>query len=149
MHFDNAWNHAWESLLTILDGVTEPEASWQAPCYRDASADEHGTAAGSIRWHVRHLAQCKRGYALRLRGDRAARTPDVDAKPSATWAEDMTELRAAHEDQRRAIDELAADAMTTTDSDFITNNVRHDTWHGGQIALVRRMWRHHARAPSK
>ncbi len=141
LHFDNAWDHEWESLMGTLSGVTEAEAQWQAPCYDNAPGADGAPAPGTIRWHVTHVANCKREYTSRLNGDQEARSPDISPRLTKSLAEDLEELRSAHTEQRTAIAALSADELTPTLADFLANIIRHDIWHGGQIALARRLWR--------
>jgi len=136
VHLDNAWNHDWDSLQTVLAGLTDAEASWQAPSYA-----EEGAEAGTIRWQIAHIADCKRAYTARIQGDIAARTPDVPVPASADLAGDLEELRNAHEAQREAIAGMTDDQMTPVAVDFLANTIRHDIWHAGQIAIARRLWR--------
>jgi len=141
LSLDNAWEHDWESLTSVLDGVTEDEARWQAPCYADAAASESGPPPGTIRWQVTHLAHCKREYTARLLGDREARSPELPEHPTATYEEDLASLGRAHLAERAAIAALSDEDLTTGVADFLTNIIRHDIWHGGQIALARRLYR--------
>jgi len=141
VQLDHAWRHEWESLMSVLDGVTEEEAAWQAPCYRGAAVGAEEPPAGTIRWHVTHLAHCKREYTARLRGDREARSPTLPRRPTHNLAEDLAELEAAHQDQRAALQALSESEWTPTVAEFVAGTIRHDVWHGGQIAVARRLWR--------
>ncbi|MHC4958476.1 MAG: DinB family protein [Planctomycetota bacterium] len=141
VHLDNAWNHDWESLLAVLAGVGEEEANWQAPSYADVDPVDGWPAPGSIRWHVAHVAHCKREYTGRLNGDREKRTPDLPHAPTGSFAEDLAELHAAHDAERATVAALTADELTPVVVDFLANITRHDIWHAGAIAVVRRMWR--------
>jgi uncharacterized damage-inducible protein DinB len=141
LSFDNAWEHDWESLMAVLADVTEDEARWQAPCYADASGSDESIPAGSIRWQVAHLAHFKREYTVRLLGDREERSPEPPEHSTASFEEDLADLRRAHMAQRAAIAALRDEDLTPDVADFLTNITRHDIWHGGQIALARRLYR--------
>ena len=148
LFLDNAWEHDWESLMSALAGVTEEEARWQAPCYADAPASDSTHAPGTIRWQVTHLAHCKREYTARLLGDREARSPALPEHVTASYEEDLADLQRAHVEERAAIAALEDQEITPDVADFLTNIIRHDTWHGGQIALARRLYRARGSASS-
>jgi len=138
---DHAWSHEWESLLPVLKGVTEEEAAWQAPCYRNEPRTPGAPPPGTIRWQIVHLAECKMSYTLRLKGDREARSPDVPPLGTKTLAEDLAALRAAHQAEREAIAAISDGELTPKLAEFLAGILRHTTWHGGQIAVVRRIYR--------
>ena len=52
---DDAWEHKWESLRAVLDGVSEEEAAWQPPCYAAEEREEGWPPPGTIRWQVAHI----------------------------------------------------------------------------------------------
>jgi len=145
---DDAWEHKWESLRAVLDGVSEEEAAWQPPCYAAEEREEGWQPPGTIRWQVAHIAHCKRHYALLIRSpDSVDRPPVPERTPSASLEEDRAELAAAHNDQRAAIADLEdADLQKVVGNgmrmdEFLAMVIRHDTWHAGQTALARRLWR--------
>jgi hypothetical protein len=80
-------------------------------------------------------------YTRRLRGHRGARSPDVPPLGTRTFAEDLAALCELHRSEREAIESISGDELTPTVADFLANIIRHDIWHGGQIALARRLWR--------
>ncbi|MHC4850129.1 MAG: DinB family protein [Planctomycetota bacterium] len=141
LSLDNAWKHDWESLMSVLSGVTEEEARWQAACYADAAAPESAPPPGTIRWQVTHLAHYKREYTARLLGDREAQSLELPENSTATYEQDLAYLRRAHLAERAAIAALSDEDLTPDLADFLTNIIRHDIWHGGQIALARRLYR--------
>jgi uncharacterized damage-inducible protein DinB len=140
LHLDDAWNHDFESLMSVLDGVSEEEAAWQPPCYHDVPMTPGWPAPGSIRWQVAHIAFYKREYAARI-SDRGGPTPDSSRTATTTFAEDLAELHAAHEAEREAITALSAPDLTSELGQFLAAIIRHDVWHAAQIAVVRRLWR--------
>jgi len=141
LSLDNAWDHDWESLTSALSGVTEEEARWQAPCYADEAASESEPPPGTIHWQVAHLAYYKREYTARLLGDDDVPGPELPDRSTATFDEDLSSLRRAHEAERAAMAALRDEDLTPDLADFLTNIIRHDVWHGGQIALARRLYR--------
>ncbi|MDH3592113.1 MAG: DinB family protein [Planctomycetota bacterium] len=142
--FDEAWEHDWESLQPQLAGLTEEEASWQAPCYADAAREPGWPLPGSIHWHVAHLVHYRREYTARIRGQEE---PSDSASPAATFEESMRQLVAIHRAQRAAIAALSDDDLTRDAGngipldEYLTSTIRHDIWHAGQIAVARRLAR--------
>ena len=140
--FDEAWQHEWESLRPLLEGVTEEEATWQAPCYRDAPVDhESDPPPGTIHWHVVHLAICKHSYTARMLG--------VEPQPLQTaggYTDAVAQLETTHAEQRKVIASLSDDDLErkltngVAMDEYLTSTIRHDIWHAGQIALARRLW---------
>ena len=145
LQFDGAWSHDWESLRSALEGLSEEEANWQAPCYRSETAAGGWPLPGSVRWQVAHVAHYKREYAARLGSDPEAGSPDLPHRPSMSFAEDLAELHAAHAAQRTAIERLDPGALTPAVAEFLSNTIRHDSWHAGQIAIARRLYRERER----
>jgi len=143
LQFDSAWEHEWESLASVLSGIGDEEANWQAPCYRDVPAIDGWPPPGTIRWHVAHVAHCKREYGAWLWSPkRGASHPSLPHHPTKSYEEDLQKLRQAHADQRAAIvARVDARDLDERVADFLASTLRHDTWHGGQIAVVRRLWR--------
>ncbi len=139
---DEAWRHEWESLMPVLEGVTDDEASWQAPCYREEPAESDWPAPGTIYWHVVHIAECKQAYTAHMRG---AETGPFEL--AGSFAADVEQLKRIHRVQREAIASLSDDDLEkvlTNDTplgEYLTSTIRHDTWHAAQIAVARRLWR--------
>ena len=148
LQLDGAWDHSWESLWSTLDGITEEEADWQAPCYRDEKAEPGWPLAGTVHWHVAHLAYYKHYYTacLRHRGQ-DGEVPVDPQDPRASFAESVERLRQAHEAQRDVVASLQdADLTLTVENgvpvaEYLATVFRHDAWHAAQIAVARRLWR--------
>ena len=145
-HFDDAWNHDFESLTFALDGVSEEEGAWQPPCYADVPATEGWPAPGSIQWQVAHIAFYKREYAARIRGE-GEPTPQPRT-PDTRFEQDVAELHAAHAVEREAIAALSDAELTPELERFLAAIIRHDVWHAGQIAVARRLWRTRTTPPA-
>lgn len=146
--FDDACRHAWESWRPSLDEVAEDEAYWQSSIYAGEPVEDGWPPPGTVVWHVAHLAHCKRYYAKALAGRAAAEMPDADARaPLADFAGELAALDAAHDRQRAVIRALRDDDLQAPVCgqrpvlDFVLSTTRHDTWHGGQIAVLRRAYR--------
>ena len=146
--FDDTWNYKWESLMDILEGVDEAEAQWQASCYADAEEEDGWPAKGSIAWQVAHLAHCKLHYTayLRERGANERPTPPT-YEPAADFAALRARLAQTHADQRAAMTTIANNELSLPMAngmdlaEFLRMTIRHDAWHGAQIAVARRLYR--------
>jgi hypothetical protein len=145
---DHAWDHKFESVQAVLADVAEEEAAWQAPCYADEPPEEGWPLPGTVHWQVAHLAHCKRHYAeFVLRRREPDRPPVVPRPPNRTFAEELTELAAAHTALREAIAACTDDELDVVVGngmplrEFLAMSTRHDTWHAGQIAVARRLYR--------
>lgn len=145
---DDAWAHEYESVASALDGVSEEEAHWQAPCYLDEPQEAEWPLPGTILWQVLHLAHCKRHYALYVQQRGQAGHPQVpEFQPHRDLKGARASLAQAHGALRAAIAEVKAAelALKAGNSmalpEFISMIQRHDAWHAGQIALVRRLYR--------
>ncbi len=146
---DDAYAHTWESVRAVLDGVTDEAWAWQPPGYEDVEPETVWPQPGTIGWHVVHMIACKREYAVQIRDrGKAAEFEDGSYLPPAT-REDV--LVALDEMQGRVRGEIAAlepeDLLLEANhkmalDEFLAMAIRHDTWHAGQIAVVRRLYAH-------
>lgn len=147
-HLDDAWSHRWEGLGPTLDGVTEEEAAWQAPCYAAEPREDGWPPPGTIAWQVAHVAHCKSYYAAMLR-----RVGGTERPPVTPWTHVGTfdglrrVLDAARVEERDAVASLADGDLGRpvpngmTAAEFVAMCVRHTTWHAAQIAVARRLYR--------
>jgi len=145
--FDDNWSHRWESLHPILVDITDHEASWQHQAYT-GEHDPMGLAEpGTIRWHVGHLEQNARRYVHILRSRPVAKNPEIPA-PALINIRDMVdrfqhvrnELRAEIAQIHDAdLDDPCRGEMTV--AEFVRMVIRHETWHAGQIVVIRRLYR--------
>lgn len=149
---DDAWAHRWESLQDVLRELGEDEATWQGAAWRSEPVEAGWPLPGSIRWQIAHIAHCKRHYADVVRG-RAQPAPEPPPRVApADLAGELAALAAAHAIEREAfagvrddeLDVLAGGRMAL--GEFLAMAVRHDIWHAGQIAVVRRLWRQRTNA---
>lgn len=143
-HLGDAWDHEWESIQSSLEGVTEEEARWQAPCYSDEPPTKGGLLAGTIHWHVWHLSCCKLEYASIYRDSTAGVS---QLEPLGTFGAERQRLKEMQRAQSQALSTVTEDGLERsvdngpTVGELVTGHVRHDAWHGGQIALIRRLYR--------
>ncbi len=144
---DDAWGHPYESVASVLDGVTDDECTWQPPGYDDVEREDAGPAPGTIAWHVAHITACKNEYACYVRD----RGKDVDLEGAEheippTWKAARKALDAAHAWLRHEVEAVKPDELTLAANhkmpldEFLAMAIRHDTWHAGQIAVLKRLY---------
>ena len=148
---DDGWEHAWESLVPTLSGITEAEAAWQAPCYRDEPAQPGLPPPGTIHGQIHHMAECTRYYTAQLEnrgpGGEQAENSRVEPLPLASFPETWKRLQEIHGTRRELVASLpdadldlrVRNGMTV--AEYLTGTIRHDIWHAAQIAVARRLWR--------
>ena len=144
--FDDAWSHKWESLEGALKGVSEEEAVYRHDSYADEPPEEGYPPAGTILWHLVHLAHCYRNYAVRIE-HRPHQQEDVPAPPADSLSEAIGNLKRYRMELRAAIEHVPEAALEEKlpagepVASFVRSVVRHDAWHAAQIVVVRRLWR--------
>lgn len=146
--FDSNLKHRWESLEAVLKGVTDEEARWQAPCYAAEKRDPTCPAPGTILWQLDHISGCNRHYVKVLKLRPSKEIPDDPPRtPPENLSAALEELRASHAALRAEIATLSdADLSgacghgSPNVGDFLAACLRHEIWHAGQIALVRRLY---------
>jgi len=144
--FDDAWSYKWESFEYVLQGIGEKEALYQHPIYVNEPPEDGYPPAGTILWHLVHLAHCYKHYVTIIE-QRPNRPPDPAAPESHTLAEAVTNLKLYRDKLREAFAALEEEQFddelsnARTIASFARMVVRHDAWHSGQIALARRLFR--------
>lgn len=146
---DGLWDHPFESLVSVLGEIDAAEARW-APAGYPAGGPP---LPGSVHWHVNHLAGCKLFYISVIEHtidpSTVRRDSDIIA-PLEDFAAELARLEEIHRAQRDTVAGLTdADLLRPTADGTplvhtIVTQARHDTWHGGQIAMVRRLHRNHS-----
>jgi len=147
--FDGAGRAEEESLALALRDLTPAQAEWQPSTYAHQPEIPGLPPAGTILWHVVHLAHCARHYAEILR-----RRPVAHEPPTPPPAfDDLRTLLAELETSRLALRQQIAGlreadlgepcARRMTVYQFILMAIRHDSWHAGQIMALRRLGRGH------
>ena len=136
--------HGGATLSGSLRGVTPETASWKP------AADRHSI------WELTlHIAYWNYAVERRIRGTQKgsfprspSNWPDAPREVSeSTWSADKQLLATYHKSLVEAIadfpekrlDEVAGDKGKTTYADLITGIVLHDTYHIGQIQLMKRL----------
>ena len=101
---------------------------------------------GTIRWHVAHLEHCARHYIEILRTRPLAHEPATPSPGIADLAELINRLERARRLLREEIQRLTEMDLDTPCArgmdvgEFVRMTIRHETWHAGQIAVVRRLY---------
>lgn len=151
---DDLREHPAESLALALRNITADEWYWQHPAYADEPMMPGLPPPGTPAWHVVHLAHCARHYARILEGLPEA-VEDDTPPPEFSGANDL--LRCLDEERSRLhrriaqLDDGDLDAAVVygrSVRDFLGMVMRHDAWHAGQIAMLRRLYRHRS-APGR
>jgi DinB superfamily len=149
--FDDVWSHGCESLHSALKDVSSTEASWQDSSYAVEPLVQGLPEPGTICWHVAHLEHCARHYTAILRGRPLADEP-VTLPPGMAELSELTErLERARRLFRTEIENLsdmdlqAFCARGMNVAEFLRMAIRHEAWHAGQIAVIRRLYRQRSR----
>ena len=148
---DENFGATWDSVLSALKGVSANEAAFQHPCYAMVPADANMPPAGSILWQMAHLSVCKQMYARILQESLGLQVPEPVEPKRHTAAILLHELRIAHSRLRSTIAALRDEDLSRMLPEstgypgrvdaFIRTVNRHDSWHAGQIALARRLYK--------
>lgn len=146
--FDEMQDHVFESTRSALEDVSLEEARWQHPAYGEIEPEDGLPASGTILWHVAHLEYCSRFYAniLSLRG--SDQDPHVDPPAVMEWPGITDLFYDARRELREQIALLSEDDLDAvcyngrTTGEFLRIIFRHESWHGGQISMIRRLCKH-------
>ncbi len=138
--------HGGATVLGALRGVTPEVAAWKP------DPDRH-----SIWGLALHIAYWNYAVRRRITGERSggfprspSNFPAVSDPPTpAAWKQDRDLVRGCHESLVQALeafdasrlDEHAGADTKTTYADLITGIVLHDTYHVGQIQMLKRLSR--------
>jgi hypothetical protein len=137
--------HGGPSPVGALRGVTAAQAAWRATPRRKSI------------WELAlHIAYWKYTVCRHLAADPGPRFPRSPAnfptmpQPSdeAAWARDVALLRAEHERLVDAVrrlaegrlDEVPPEGRRWTYGELVLGIAAHDTYHTGQIQLLKRLW---------
>jgi uncharacterized damage-inducible protein DinB len=140
--------HRDESVLNALEGVKTEESEWQHPAYSEVFHLQGMPPPGTIGWHVSHLVHSCEHYAAIIRERPVQNEPKTRPPGIHEITELINSLRKSHDKLIRAVSgipdsELSGDcARGMTLDEFLRMVIRHNTWHAGQIRLLRRLWQH-------
>lgn len=146
--YDAVHNDRWDSFLSVLDGVDEEMAHWVPGAYSFDLLNEEGWPAnGSILWFGNHILACKTGYLHTV-----CAMDGPLPEPEYAFVTDLAGLRAAAVALHASFiaclaglpDARFADPVDTGGTslaDHLSNAIRHEAWHSGQMAVIRRLYR--------
>jgi hypothetical protein len=144
--FDQVWSHPWESLEAILKDVSEKEAWYQHPIYSKEEREEGHPPSGTILCHLVHLGQCYRWYKSWIIS-RPDKPTEVLPPEARSLEEGIANVKICRDELRECISSLSEEQLIEklyggkTVVELARASVRHDAWHGGQIAVARRLYR--------
>ncbi|MGE3802777.1 MAG: DinB family protein [Candidatus Kapaibacterium sp.] len=145
--FDDSWSHNYESVHSALDNLTESEALWQHSSYADVEPEQGFPLPGSILWHIAHIEHYARVYASILRNRPVSKYPDLPTPTATTLPELRSAMEQALQELRDAIaalrdEDLGSNCIGKASvAEFLGLVMRHQIWHGGEIAVARRLYR--------
>lgn len=146
--FDESLSHQWESVEDALRGVTDAEAAWQHPSYRDVIEPDRVPPPGTILWQIVHLDQCLRHYRTIMLTRPRDDAFDTPPPPLGSLQSHITSLHEAAAALRRTFEVLTEDDLAApcrrgmSVGEFIRMITRHNSWHAGQIKTIRRVYAH-------
>jgi hypothetical protein len=151
MHLDleskitDSWDHPWEGFRSSYRGCSQAEAEWVAHCYESEEIEIGWPITGSILWHLNHVGACKAAYTWDL-----LHPVEVDNKSTWKVIFDIVDLETALNHTNESF-VLAAKEFSYNGkimgkgghefSEYIGICLRHEIWHAGQMALIRRLYK--------
>jgi uncharacterized damage-inducible protein DinB len=144
--FDAAESDPWESIENAIKGLTEEEAAYQHISFSKETTEAGAPLPGTVLWYLVHLAECYEQYStwILVRPEHPGEGPKLSANTVADALSLLRDSRAklratlANLEESRLDDKLKGGR---TVADLLRASIRHDCWHGGQIAVVRRLYR--------
>ncbi len=133
--------------MDVLNGVTPEEAVWQHHSYANEEAQPDFPTPGSMLWQIAHLAHAARHYAETLRLRPVVIEPLTSVPLAASLSQWVEVLERSHRELRKAIGTLSEEdlfqpcARGLNVGEFVRMAIRHVSWHAGQIAVARRLYR--------
>ena len=145
---------AWHGpcLRGSLRGVTDREAAWR-PAPGRHSIWELAVHAAYWKYAVRRrLLGQKRGSFAEPGSNWFERGPGTGKKTAEAWRRDLALLKRSHEELRAAVSQLdesdldrPSSGSRRTPRRMIAGIALHDTYHAGQIQLLKRLLRERSR----
>lgn len=102
---------------------------------------------GTTLWQIAHLAHSARHYAEIVRHRPVREEPQTPLPTASTLSDLRANLQHNHAALRKEIAELSEGdvhqscARGMEVGEFLRMAIRHDTWHAGQIVVLRRLYR--------
>lgn len=153
--YDEAWSHPCESVSAVLKDLAPEEAAWQHAAYAREDPWPGMPLPGTILWQVAHLEHSARHYAYILRNRPVTQEPETPPPTATDLGALRSALERAHGELRGSIAELSDSALSEPCArgwdvgEFVRMMIRHNVWHAGQIAVVRRLFHECARAEGR
>jgi uncharacterized damage-inducible protein DinB len=129
-----------------MKDVDDEMSRYQHPAYSSDVDTEYNAKTGSIIWHIAHLAHCHLQYADVITG-----RPEVPAEPPFpnvdTLQGAVEQITLSRAKLRSAIESVSEDELTDkvcggdSVAAYVQTILRHDAWHFGQMAVVKRLYR--------
>jgi hypothetical protein len=146
----DSWTHPWEGFSSSFKNCTQDEIDWVSSAYLNATTETDWPPAGSISWHLNHVGACKQSYAWQINNP-SRENGEPDWFVCRKKDELLLSLDRVHAEFMNACGSCDQSAIIMGKGghsfpQFIGIVMRHEIWHGGQIALIRRMYSH--RVPS-
>lgn len=144
--FDEAWSFKWESIIASIAEVTDDEANFQHAAYASVEREEGHPPSGTILYFVFHLADCY-AYYVSLIVNRPQRLELPTAPSVSNMNEAVALLTANRALLRDAVASLTEEQLQEpiynhkTVAQLVRMSIRHDAWHSGQIAVIRRLYK--------
>lgn len=144
--FDEVWLRKWESLegYTLKD-ITEEEALYQHPAYKDEPLEEGHPPTGTVLYLLTHLYDVYRYYTMVVinRPKDVTSPPPPEAHSVAEAVDYIKKFRAELRDVFESLTEEQLEEPVSGDrtvAQLLRMLPRHDSWHTGQIAMLRRLY---------
>ncbi len=144
--FDDAWSHDWESYESKFADLSEEEAYYQSPVYAADEKDETMPPSGTILWHLVHLGQCWDHYGQAI-AQRPKSVPEPEPPQVTSLADALKQVKAIRARFRTVIEGISEERLSEKMAngraviDFCRAAIRHETWHIGQMAVARRLYK--------
>ena len=145
--FDDAWSHKWESFELATKDLTEEEATYQHPSYRDDKHEQGWPKPGTILWQLVHMEYWHRYYLSVLESLPEHEPVMPVVEPVATLHEAQERLLHTRKQVRNTLAEMQDSSLDVAlrgrlrTGEFLRMIIRHDSWHASQIAVARRLYR--------
>lgn len=142
---NDSWNHPWEGFMTCFIGCSQDEIDWVDESYQDCEQEIGWPKTGSISWHLNHVAACKNAYTADIKN------PNQENNES-NWAV-ISKIELFNAALKICNDNFVNACLSANPEvkiqgkggmtlvSYIGVATRHEIWHAGQIALLRRLYK--------
>jgi hypothetical protein len=141
----------WDSVQSAFADVDQTMAEWICPGFiADVDPRPGEPPPGCILWYGNHILACKEGYLVAVRTSN--NTSESIHRPLPGIAEvidglnDVTErFLATLRDMDDEFLSRNVSGTTMTVASYLNMAVRHEIWHAGQVALLKRLYKYRER----